>query len=98
MINSDHRSARNVLAGASLWTKEKLPFYVSMSGTFPTTAAAIEYGKLLAQRLRGDPRIDDPNLYIRVIDESGAEVHRASLQREALVPGLGVIRGLTFLA
>jgi hypothetical protein len=42
---------------------------------FPTTAAAIEHGKQLAQRLRGDPRIDDPNLYIRVIDESGAEVH-----------------------
>ena len=43
---------------------------------FPTAAAAIEHGKNLAQRLRGDPRISDPNLYIRVIDESGAEIHR----------------------
>jgi hypothetical protein len=43
---------------------------------FATTAAAIEHGKNLARQPRGDPRIDDPNLYIRVIDESGAEVHR----------------------
>ena len=42
----------------------------------PLAAAAIEHGKHLARRLRGDPRIDDPDLYIRVIDESGAEVHR----------------------
>ena len=32
---------------------------------FATTAAAIEHGKHLARRLRGDPRIDDPDLYIR---------------------------------
>ena len=43
---------------------------------FPTIAAAIEHGKHLARQLRGDPRIDDPDLYIRVIDETGAEVHR----------------------
>ena len=48
---------------------------------FPTTAAAIEHGKHLAQRLRGDPRIDDPNLYIRVIDEFGAEVHREQVYK-----------------
>jgi hypothetical protein len=30
----------------------------------------------LAQRHRGDSRFGDPDLYIRVIDESGAEVHR----------------------
>ena len=47
---------------------------------FPT-AAAIEHGKYLVQRLRGDPRIDDPNLYIRVIDESGAEVHREQVYK-----------------
>ena len=41
---------------------------------FATSAAAID--KHLARRLRGDPRIDDPDLYIRVIDESGAEVRR----------------------
>ncbi len=43
---------------------------------FLTTAAAIDHGKHLAQQLRGDPRIGDPDLYIRVIDKSGAEVHR----------------------
>ena len=43
---------------------------------FPTPAAAIEHGKHLAQQFRGDPRTGDPNLYVSVIDESGAEVHR----------------------
>ena len=48
---------------------------------FSTTAAAIEHGKHLARRLRGDPRIDDPALYIRVIDKSGAEVHREQVYK-----------------
>jgi len=48
---------------------------------FATSAAAIEHGKDLARRLRGDPRVDDPNLYIRVIDESGAEVHREKVYK-----------------
>jgi len=48
---------------------------------FPTAAAAIEHGKQLARRLRGDPRIDDPNLYISVIDDSGTEVHREQVYK-----------------
>jgi hypothetical protein len=48
---------------------------------FPTTAAAIEHAMHLARRLRGDPRIEDPDLYIRVIDESGAEVHREKVYK-----------------
>ncbi|MGA2998642.1 DUF6894 family protein [Bradyrhizobium sp.] len=43
---------------------------------FSTTSAAIEHGKHLARQLRGDPRLADPDLFIRVIDESGAEVYR----------------------
>jgi len=43
---------------------------------FPSVAAAIEHGKKLARQLRGDPRINEPNLYISVVDESGREVHR----------------------
>ena len=43
---------------------------------FSTASAAIEHGKHLARQLRGDPRADDPDLFIRVIDESGAEVYR----------------------
>lgn len=50
---------------------------------FPTNSAAIEHGKQLARRFRGDPRIDDPNLYIRVIDESGAEVLREQILKLA---------------
>jgi len=48
---------------------------------FPTAAAAIEHGKQLARRLRGDPRIDDPNLYISVVDESGTELHREQVYK-----------------
>lgn len=43
---------------------------------FPNAAAAIEHGQQLARQLRGDPRVNDLDLYISVIDESGAEVHR----------------------
>ena len=43
---------------------------------FPSVAAAIEHGRHLAQQLRGHPRVDDPDLYISIIDESGTEVHR----------------------
>jgi Domain of unknown function (DUF6894) len=63
---------------------------------FPTTDAAIEHGKLLAQRLRGDPRIDDPNLYIRVIDESGAEVHREQVYKGKILTRPRADPGLTF--
>jgi len=48
---------------------------------FQTTAAAIEHGKQLARRLRGDPWIDDLGLYISVVDESGAEVHREQVYK-----------------
>ncbi len=30
----------------------------------------------VAGQLRGDPRVEDFALYIRVVDESGAEIHR----------------------
>ena len=50
---------------------------------FPSTAAAIEHGIQLAQKLRGDdPRGDDPNLFVRVIDQSGAEVHREQVYQK----------------
>lgn len=48
---------------------------------FPTAAAAIEHGKQLAQRLRGDPRFDDLGLYISVVDESGTEVYREKVYK-----------------
>jgi Domain of unknown function (DUF6894) len=48
---------------------------------FPTAAAAIEHSLHLARGLRGNPRVGDPNLYIRVIDESGAEVHREKVYK-----------------
>jgi Domain of unknown function (DUF6894) len=48
---------------------------------FSTVAAAIEHSKNLAQQLRGDPRADDLGLYISVIDETGAEVHREQVYK-----------------
>jgi hypothetical protein len=48
---------------------------------FPTTAAAIEHGKQLARRLRGDPWIEDLGLYVSVVDESGTEVHREQVYK-----------------
>ena len=56
----------------------------SLSGVglrFPTTAAAIEHGKQLARRLRGDPWIEDLGLYVSVLDESGTELHREQVYR-----------------
>ncbi|WP_298106348.1 hypothetical protein [Bradyrhizobium sp.] len=43
---------------------------------FPTAAAAIEHSMEMARQLRGDPRVEDFDLYISVVDESGAEIHR----------------------
>ena len=48
---------------------------------FPTVAAAIEHSEQMARQLRGDPRSMDPRLYVSVVDESGAEVHRAQVYK-----------------
>ena len=48
---------------------------------FANVTAAIEHGKRLAQRLRGHPRIDEPGLYISIVDESGTEVHREQIYK-----------------
>jgi hypothetical protein len=48
---------------------------------FPTVAAAIEHSVEMARQLRGDPRAEDRGLYISVVDESGAEVHREQVYR-----------------
>ena len=50
---------------------------------FPSDAAAIEHGKQLAQQLRGDPRINKPDSYISVVDESGREIHRERIYKGA---------------
>jgi hypothetical protein len=53
---------------------------------FPTAAAAIEHSKDLARRLRDDPRLNEPALSIRVVDESGAEIHREQVYKEMANP------------
>jgi hypothetical protein len=56
--------------------KDGVPLRHQGGAQFPTLAAAIEHSKEMARRLRGDPRASDPQLYVSVIDESGAELHR----------------------
>ncbi len=53
----------------------------TVGSQFSTTTDAIEHCKNLARQLRGNPRINDPNLYIRVIDESGNEIHREQVYK-----------------
>ena len=48
---------------------------------FSNTAAAIEHGKQLARRLRGDPWIEDLGLYVSIVDESGTEVHQEQVYK-----------------
>jgi hypothetical protein len=50
---------------------------------FPTVEAAIDHSVEMARQLRGDPRANDPGLYISVVDESGAEVHREHVYKVA---------------
>lgn len=49
---------------------------------FPTVAAAIEHSKQIARQLRGDPRDLHLDLYISIVDESGAEVHREQVYKD----------------
>lgn len=49
---------------------------------FASPGAAIAHSKDLAQRLRNERSIQDPQLTIRVLDESGTEVHREAVYPE----------------
>ena len=55
--------------------KDGVPLRDTKGMDFPTRAAAIEHSRALATDLRAE-RTGDRNLYISVIDETGAEVHR----------------------
>ncbi len=48
---------------------------------FPTAAAAIEHSIEMARQLRGDRQVEDFDLYISVVDESGAEIHREQVYK-----------------
>jgi len=56
---------------------------------FATSSDAIQHSKKLAQRLRNDARISDPEQQVLVINENGAEIHR-----EAVFPMKVVTRPL----
>lgn len=55
--------------------KDGVPVRDPQGIEFPTMRAAIEHSRTLATELRTD-RPSDKDLYISVIDETGAEVHR----------------------
>ena len=50
---------------------------------FQTVGGAIEHSKDLAQRLRSDPRLQDPLLSIVVLDQDGREVHQEPVHPSA---------------
>ena len=54
---------------------------------FQTSAAAIEHGKHLARRLRGDPWIDDPDLYISIVDDAGQRFTGSKSTKDGIVNG-----------
>lgn len=49
---------------------------------FPSAGAAIAHGRDLVRRLRGDPWIDDTDLYISIVDEFGREIYRENVYNE----------------
>ncbi|HET7886424.1 MAG TPA: hypothetical protein VFL62_09380 [Bradyrhizobium sp.] len=55
---------------------------------FPSIEAAVEHSVKMARQLRGDPTAE-PGLYVSVIDESGAEVHREPVYKGPEVQGKG---------
>jgi uncharacterized protein DUF6894 len=63
--------------------KDGVPTRDRVGLLFSNDAAAIEHGKQLARQLRGDPRINEPNLYVSIVDETGREVHRELVYKGA---------------
>jgi uncharacterized protein DUF6894 len=63
--------------------KDGVPIRDRKGIEFATAAAAIEHSKALARRLRAEPRLEDPDLLIVVVDESGAEIHREPAHPDA---------------
>ena len=47
---------------------------------FPTAGGAIEHSKSLARQMLDDPRANGRTFSIVVIDQSGAEIHRETVQ------------------
>lgn len=53
---------------------------------FATSNDAIQHSRELAQKLRNDGSISDPELQVLVINENGAEIHREAVFPMKLVP------------
>ena len=51
---------------------------------FPTAGGAIEHSKSLARQMRDDPRASGRTFSIVVIDQSGAEIHRETVEPRAI--------------
>jgi hypothetical protein len=56
--------------------KDGVPVRDRVGSQFPNAAGAIEYSRELARRFSHEHPLQDRDLAIVVIDESGSEVHR----------------------
>jgi hypothetical protein len=60
--------------------REGIPIRDRKGLEFPNVAGAIAHSKEMARQLRDDPRVSGRAISIAVIDESGTEVHRETVQ------------------
>ena len=56
--------------------KDGHPKLDATGADFATSTDAIQHSRQLAQELRNDARMSDPDLQVLVINENGAEIHR----------------------
>ena len=67
--------------------KDGVPQRDRMGMELSGVAAAIEHSKNLARQLRGNHRANDLGLYVSVVDESGAEIHREQVYKPRVAFG-----------
>ncbi|UGY11850.1 DUF6894 family protein [Bradyrhizobium septentrionale] len=56
--------------------KDGVPIRDRVGLEFPTDQLAIEHSKLIAHRFSHEHLVEDRNLWIEVLNESGTEIHR----------------------
>jgi hypothetical protein len=63
--------------------KDGVPVRDNSGIEFAGPSAAIEHSRKLAEEMRSRQVTGDSDLYIAVIDESGREIHREQVYRDA---------------
>lgn len=70
--------------------KDGVPIRDRAGLEFPTAAAAIEHSKDLARRFSHEHPLEDRDLSIVVVDESGREVHREQVYPNVRGPEIAI--------